>query len=95
MTEYQQKQLRKSIYIPLCCRGKVTCLHSGPLSGDAELGAMIGNNKLDVTDAYQLLTKISKSRSISNDEKEKVDINEDGNVDVTDAYLQLKLISEM
>lgn len=28
--------------------GKVTCLHSGPLSGDAELGAMIGNNKLDV-----------------------------------------------
>ena len=29
-------------------RGRVTCLHSGPLSGDAELGAMIGNDKLDV-----------------------------------------------
>ena len=26
MTEYQQKQLRKSIYIPKCCRGEVTCL---------------------------------------------------------------------
>ena len=24
MTEYQQKQLRKSIYIPLCCEGKIT-----------------------------------------------------------------------
>ena len=22
MTEYQQKQLRKSIYIPKCCRGE-------------------------------------------------------------------------
>lgn len=29
-------------------KSKVTCLHSGPLSGDAELGAMIGNDKLDV-----------------------------------------------
>jgi len=26
MTEYQQKQLRKSIYIPKCCRGEITCL---------------------------------------------------------------------
>ena len=26
MTLYEQKQLRKSIYIPLCCSGKITCL---------------------------------------------------------------------
>ena len=26
MTEYQQKQLRKSIYIPKCCNGEITCL---------------------------------------------------------------------
>ena len=28
MTEYQQKQLRKSIYIPLCCRGEITNLEA-------------------------------------------------------------------
>jgi transposase len=33
MTEYQQKQLRKSIYIPLCCRGKVTCLQAAQRIG--------------------------------------------------------------
>ena len=27
---------------------KVTCLHSGPLGGDAEIGAMIANNEIDV-----------------------------------------------
>lgn len=27
---------------------KVTCLHSGPLGGDAEIGAMIANGKIDV-----------------------------------------------
>ena len=26
MTLYEQKQLRKSIYIPKCCRGEITCL---------------------------------------------------------------------
>ena len=26
MTQYEQKQLRKSIYIPLCCAGKITNL---------------------------------------------------------------------
>ena len=28
MTEYQQKQLRKSIYIPKCCRGEITNLQA-------------------------------------------------------------------
>ena len=28
--------------------GKVTCLHSGPLGGDQEIGAMIANNQIDV-----------------------------------------------
>lgn len=27
---------------------KVTCLHSGPLGGDQEIGAMIANNKIDI-----------------------------------------------
>lgn len=27
---------------------KVTCLHSGPLGGDAEIGGMIANEKIDV-----------------------------------------------
>ena len=33
MTEYQQKQLRKSIYIPLCCKGQVTCLQAAQRIG--------------------------------------------------------------
>ena len=33
MTEYQQKQLRKSIYIPLCCKGEVTCLQAAQRIG--------------------------------------------------------------
>jgi len=33
MTEYQQKQLRKSIYIPLCCSGKITCLQAAQRIG--------------------------------------------------------------
>lgn len=28
--------------------GKVTCLHSGPLGGDAEIGGMIANGEIDV-----------------------------------------------
>lgn len=35
-----------------CCeyplRQKVNCLHSGPLGGDAEIGSMIANDKLDI-----------------------------------------------
>lgn len=37
---------RKSVEYPL--KDKVTCLHSGPLGGDAEIGAMIANGKIDV-----------------------------------------------
>lgn len=33
MTEYQQKQLRKSIYIPLCCKGEITCLQAAQRIG--------------------------------------------------------------
>ena len=33
MTEYQQKQLRKSIYIPLCCKGQITCLQAAQRIG--------------------------------------------------------------
>jgi transposase len=33
MTEYQQKQLRKSVYIPLCCKGKITCLQAAQRIG--------------------------------------------------------------
>ena len=29
-------------------KSKVTCLHSGPLGGDAEIGGMIANDKIDV-----------------------------------------------
>ena len=29
-------------------RSKVTCLHSGPLGGDAEIGGMIANGQVDV-----------------------------------------------
>ena len=35
MTEYQQKQLRKSIYIPLCCRGEITNLQAAQKIGIA------------------------------------------------------------
>ena len=35
MTEYQQKQLRKSIYIPLCCAGKITNLQASQKIGIA------------------------------------------------------------
>ena len=35
MTEYQQKQLRKSIYIPLCCKGKITILQAAQRIGIA------------------------------------------------------------
>ena len=35
MTEYQQKQLRKSIYIPLCCLGKITNLQAAQKIGIA------------------------------------------------------------
>ena len=35
MTAYQQKQLRKSIYIPLCCAGKITNLQAAQRIGIA------------------------------------------------------------
>ena len=35
MTAYQQKQLRKSIYIPLCCQGKLTNLQAAQKIGIA------------------------------------------------------------
>ena len=35
MTEYQQKQLIKSIYIPLCCRGEITNLQAAQKIGIA------------------------------------------------------------
>jgi len=37
---------RRSVEYPL--RDKVTCLHSGPLGGDAEIGAMIAKDEIDV-----------------------------------------------
>lgn len=37
---------RRQIEYPL--RDKVTCLHSGPLGGDAEAGSMIANGEIDV-----------------------------------------------
>ena len=36
----------EKIIFPL--RDNTTCLHSGPLGGDAEIGAMIANEKIDV-----------------------------------------------
>ena len=35
MTEYQQKQLRKSIYIPKCCKGEITILQASQRIGIA------------------------------------------------------------
>ena len=37
---------RKQVEYPL--KGKVICLHSGPLGGDAEIGGMIANEEIDV-----------------------------------------------
>lgn len=53
------------------------------------------DNELNVTDVYELLTAIAKNKQMESKVKEAVDMDVDGNVDVTDAYLVLKLISEM
>ena len=37
---------RRQVEYPL--KGKVICLHSGPLGGDAEIGGMIANEEIDV-----------------------------------------------
>ena len=37
---------RRQVEYPL--KGKVTCLQSGPLGGDAEIGAMIAKDEIDV-----------------------------------------------
>jgi hypothetical protein len=48
MTEYQQKQLRKSIYIPLCCAGKITNLQASQKIGIAP------RNVLKLKNRYKL-----------------------------------------
>lgn len=48
MTEYQQKQLRKSIYIPLCCRGEITNLQAAQKIGIAP------RNVLKLKNRYKL-----------------------------------------
>lgn len=58
------------------------------------LGDFDSNLKVDVTDAYLLLTSIAKNETLSSEKIEVVDMNTDKKVDVTDAYLLLKLISE-
>jgi surface protein len=53
------------------------------------------NNTVDVTDAYLLLSQISKNAIFDDETKSISDLNEDGRVDVTDAYLLLLQISKM
>lgn len=48
MTEYQQKQLRKSIYIPLCCAGKITNIQASQKIGIAP------RNVLKLKNRYKL-----------------------------------------
>jgi transposase len=40
MTEYQQKQLRKSIYIPKCCRGEISNFEAAQKIGIAKVNVL-------------------------------------------------------
>ena len=56
------------------------------------MGDLNEDKKIDVTDAYIILSKIANNKVI--DKKNISDINEDGKVDVTDAYMLLNIISK-
>lgn len=57
-----------------------------------DMGDLNEDKKIDVTDAYIILSKIANNKVI--DKKNISDINEDGKVDVTDAYMLLNIISK-
>ena len=74
-------------------KGNVKAICSVKVESTYIKGDWDENKKVDVTDAYLLLTSISKNSEELEKKREIVDMNGDKKVDVTDAYLLLQLIS--
>lgn len=53
------------------------------------------NDQIDVTDAYQVLTSISKNKVFTEEQYLVIDMNEDKKIDITDAYLLLKEMAKI